>query len=98
MSWYEDFELVTLPSIPRPGNIYRNEKCVVLSIEDYNKFIDLQNKAKAIIRDYESIGGFITDAKHRIADGAARACRNLEKIEAIERMIRDEKKKGATYE
>ncbi len=40
MSWYEDFELVTLPSIPRPGNIYRNEKCVVLSIEDYNKFIE----------------------------------------------------------
>lgn len=44
MSWWEEFELVTFPSIPRAGNIYRNNKCVIMSIEDYNLVVEMKKR------------------------------------------------------
>lgn len=37
--WWEEFDLATMPSVPRLGNIYMNDKCVVLNIEDYRLYM-----------------------------------------------------------
>jgi hypothetical protein len=64
--WWKQFELVKLPSVPAVGNIYRNEKCVVLNIGDYNKIIKTLQEAKSAVSVYEDIEHYLSEIDRRL--------------------------------
>ncbi len=65
--WWKEFDLVKLPSVPDVGNIYRNEKCVVINIQDYNKIINTLKEAEVTAMAFDNIDGWLNDVNRRLS-------------------------------
>lgn len=61
-TWMDDFQLVTVPTIPRPGKIYTNGACVVMSHQDFENIQEDRREQRCRVREAREEAREIKDA------------------------------------